>query len=96
LELHLKNRVFKKKKSFWAKTLFLSFCQKCFLAIFRLLEHLKMLLIFFYQTSTFFFKRAFWVLKARLDLSNVIPDSKMVMYIDIKGMLSGGKFFFFF
>jgi hypothetical protein len=49
----------KKKKRFLAEASFLSFCQKYVLVIFRLFGPLKALSIFFYQTSTFFFKQIF-------------------------------------
>jgi hypothetical protein len=59
----------------WKKILDKSFIFKhlpiIFFNYFKAFRLLKAFLIFFYQTSTFFFERTFWVLKALLSLSNM-------------------------
>jgi hypothetical protein len=59
LKLYLRNEVFKLKKYFLAKTLFLSFLQKCVFAIFRLFKFLKTLSIFFTKWVLFSSNRFF-------------------------------------
>jgi hypothetical protein len=53
----------KRKKSFWTKVSFLSFCQKSFLAIFRLFGPLKALLIFL-PNDYFFLQMGFLSIKS--------------------------------
>jgi hypothetical protein len=63
-------------KEILSQKMFLSFCQKCVLAIFRLFDSQKRF-EFFYKTGflllLLFFKRAFRMLKALLRSSNAHP-----------------------
>jgi hypothetical protein len=67
LGLRLKNKVFKSKRVFRQKLYF--FCQNVFLAIFRLLGHLKALLIFL-TNEYIFLQTGFFSVKSTLSLSN--------------------------
>jgi hypothetical protein len=71
------------KKNFWTTILFLSFCQKCFLAIFKLLMYLKALLIFLPNDYFFFLKKkmTFLVLKTLLNLSNTISNKLLICFL---------------
>jgi hypothetical protein len=60
--LRLKNIFFKSKNCFWAKTSFLSFCQKYVLANFKLFFLiLKVLLIFSPNEYIYFFQTDFFI-----------------------------------
>jgi hypothetical protein len=71
-EIALEKYNFKVKMSFWTKALFLSFCKKCILAIFRIFLSLKALLFFlpneycFLQTDFLNIKSIFRPLKYNL------------------------------
>jgi hypothetical protein len=89
-----------KKKSFWGKASFLSFCQKYFLTIFRLLRPLKVLLIFlpkdypFFQTCFLSVKSTFKPLKHNLKQALSLLRADLALHVNY--LLNTGTVFFFF
>ena len=68
---------------FFAKTLFLSFCQKCVLTIFKLFSPIKTLSNFFFLSNWYFFLRTIFLsVKCTLSTSNahIYPPSVTCCY----------------